>query len=506
SGVATLSSFSTNVENPLFIMDIDASSIQSLIDEIHIGDGAETHLISSDGRVITCLKEGETAQNVSDIAGQAFYQNILQSEEMQGSETVSYKGADHIMVYQKVGDSGYTLIGLIPRAELLKTVTVIRYFTVGLVLLAALVALGMGLYMATGMGRTINRIVDVADGAASGDLTLNPTSHRKDELGFLTGSIAKMISNMRELIQQVLEISQKVAGSADTVATTSQQISATSNEIASAIQEIAHGASEQAGDAEQGSSKMEELAGKINNVSDNAKNIHSVSQDTTKLVKDGLLSIEDLDKKCHQTTTITEAILSDIQQLQQQSRSIDKITKVIDGIVGQTKLLALNAAIEAARAGEAGRGFAVVADEVRKLAEQSMEATREITAIIKATHQQTAQTVERAQSAEETIKSQNQSVVATISIFKQISSSMGSLVASVEHIMSGIAEMEENKNEAVLMMQSVSSVSQQTAASSEEITASAEEQQSSIEELAAFAQELSDAAQQLTESITRFKI
>ncbi|WP_120497118.1 methyl-accepting chemotaxis protein [Kiloniella sp. EL199] len=83
-----------------------------------------------------------------------------------------------------------------------------------------------------------------------------------------------------------------------------------------------------------------------------------------------------------------------IQILAQASERIGDVVKLIEGIAGQTNLLALNATIEAARAGDAGKGFAVVASEVKSLAQQTAEATKDITDQISEIQSVTGQVVE----------------------------------------------------------------------------------------------------------------
>ncbi|MFE8698854.1 methyl-accepting chemotaxis protein [Cytobacillus sp. FJAT-53684] len=84
--------------------------------------------------------------------------------------------------------------------------------------------------------------------------------------------------------------------------------------------------------------------------------------------------IANLGEQLHETSV-------KMNQLNERSKEIEMIVKVIKEIADQTNLLALNASIEAARAGEHGKGFAVVAEEVRKLAENTAESTHNISVL-----------------------------------------------------------------------------------------------------------------------------
>lgn len=83
-------------------------------------------------------------------------------------------------------------------------------------------------------------------------------------------------------------------------------------------------------------------------------------------------AINDATQKVDMTmTTVSDLVTS--------AQKIGEITQLINSITSKTNLLALNATIEAARAGDAGKGFSVVANEVKTLANQTANATEEIT-------------------------------------------------------------------------------------------------------------------------------
>lgn len=500
----------------LLIIDVKTEPIEELMSGIQLGESGEIHLLSPDSRDIASIhfmdgEEGpmsheEIEENTANFVEQDFIEKIRESEEYSGNLDVSYNDKDHLLVYNKLEQSDYALIGLIPTAELLSAANAIKKTTVALIIGAIIVAIGLGTYMAVGMSSAIGEVIKAANTAAQGDLTAIPHSNRKDEFGVLTDNIAYMITNVRHLVEESAQIAQTVSDSATTVAATAEEVSASSNEIATAIQEIARGAGEQAHDVEQGVDKIQSLAEEINKVSQNVDTIHEISEKSTEITQKGILSIDNLSNCAQETTNIANLMLSDMQALSQESKSIGKIINVIDGIADQTNLLALNAAIEAARAGEAGKGFAVVASEVKKLAEQSMEATKEIANILNATIKKTEESLKQAQAADEIIKIQNQAVDETVASFNDIATSMEELAHHLDMISQGVIEMDKYKDEVVSAMHDISAVSEESAASSEEVTASTEEQLAGIEELAAYAQDLSAASDKLYKAINKFKI
>ena len=212
----------------------------------------------------------------------------------------------------------------------------------------------------------IQPMADTARRIAGGDLTLAIKPHsERDELG---GAFAQMIASLQQLTGRTLEVTASLSTATREISAVASQQAATTAEQAAAVNETTATIEEVRRTAEQSS----ERAQMVSEMAGNSLTLADGGLQAVKNAEDGMLSLKD------QVRQIAETILA----LSEQTQQIGEIIATVNDIADQSNLLALNAAMEAARAGEAGKSFAVVAGEVRNLAEQSRQATRQVSGIL----------------------------------------------------------------------------------------------------------------------------
>lgn len=354
----------------------------------------------------------ETQESV--FSSQDFYKKAKSGDFV--STMVKYNKQNYLFIRVPIADTGSDVCCLVPEKVMLSQAYEIRNMTVGITILAILIAIAVALFLAFSMHKAINTVVGVLEKAAGGDLTGNVRLNRKDEFGILANSINGMISSMKGLLNKVDQISSLVQSSSDDVSKTSELLVSSSDEIYNAMSEIESGTSSQAREDEKCLEHMDGLSDRINVLTTNTSAIETISRNTKDYVSQGINIIAELTERSKDTQNVTEAVIEGINKLNEESKTIEGIVEVISSISDQTSLLSLNASIEAARAGESGKGFAVVADEIRKLADESMQAVGGISDIITGINTRTEQTVETAKRAEHIVAAQQEALKTTINM------------------------------------------------------------------------------------------
>ncbi len=160
-----------------------------------------------------------------------------------------------------------------------------------------------------------------------------------------------------------------------------------------------------------------------------------------------------------------------IMKLGQSSSKIGEIIDVINEIADQTSLLSLNAAIEAARAGEHGRGFAVVADEIRKLAENTLNATNEISSLIKTVQSDVETVISANKQVGELVVKNKEIVEQSINAFLDVTNHIGQANSMINNIASAVEEQSKLINDINERTQTISNHLKNASSSIEQISA-----------------------------------
>lgn len=329
---------------------------------------------------------------------------LQQGKAYKGTTTLF--GKRFFTIYHPTFDTGGKINGALyvgmPVEDLYTSYSgIMTSVTAGIGLTAILACILIGL-TAKHMFRPLSAISLRVKGLAEGDLdTRIEFQDRHDEIG----AVAQALEVLRETSRHSQTIEQERAALAKKDGQRRQELDQAITEFRSHVSSSLRALRDDTSGMNTRAREMAEVCMTTQRAIDTASgsagtassNVTSVASATTEL-SSSITSIGGQLTRAKEMsqTTLHDAETSDrqITTLAETAGKIGNVIGLINEIAKQTNLLALNATIEAARAGEAGKGFAVVAQEVKTLANQTSQATGEISEQITTIQSSTQQAVD----------------------------------------------------------------------------------------------------------------
>ena len=224
------------------------------------------------------------------------------------------------------------------------------------------------------------------------------------------------------------------------------------------------------------------------NMMDNcAKAMHQLTKDITRVsssadsvLKEALLGMQNV-KRGREIVIRTKEQMDIIHEeshklnkfvynLNENSKDIHGLLKIITEIVEQTNLLALNASIEAVRAGEHGKGFTIVANEVKKLAGRSKNAVGSIENTLIRIDKDTKEIVLLSEMGSKEAEKGQLAVSETSSLFQSLEGIVEQVTSKMDQVSLTTREMTTKVEGTEILLNEGSSISQKNSISTKQVS------------------------------------
>ncbi|MFD2443294.1 methyl-accepting chemotaxis protein [Bacillus sp. CGMCC 1.16607] len=383
--------------------------------------------------------------------------------------------------------------------------------TLMVLVISVIVSMVLGIITIVIIGRLIskklNHIVSVSNEIAAGNLHVELQEYKgKDEIAALSKATSLMKEQLSTMIQEISSVSNHVNNKSGELNVAASEVRASSQQVASTMQELSSGAEVQANHASELSEIMDDYLRKVNEATESGEVIRKSSNDVLVMTQKGNTLMRESQQQMVKINHIMKSSVDKVQGLDDQTKQISKLVKVIHEIAGQTNLLALNAAIEAARAGEHGRGFAVVADEVRKLAEQVSFSVSDITKIVQGIQTESNNVVHSLQAGYSEVEEGTNQIEITGQTFKEIYEAVTLMTDKVKEISDSLEQVAKSSVSMNASIENIASISEESAAGIEQTSASVTQTNHSMEEISENAGALAELSDQLNSMISKFKL
>ncbi|MBP2635344.1 MAG: methyl-accepting chemotaxis sensory transducer with Cache sensor [Firmicutes bacterium] len=484
--------------------DVSLKTIGEIASRTSVGTSGYVDVVDNEGTLLASINSDMVTKQ--ENMGQAKYAQNVMAGQTGNMEAASSVGVDSLIVFSPVKSFNWGVITYLPKKEIADQIKQSLLVMSILILLAVFLAAGTAIYVAKGMAKPINELVQVADEIARGNLRQNVQVKGVAEVNKLAVSLDKMRQDLKNIILDIMTSAEQVSASSQQLTASAEQSGQATQLVANTICQLAQGAEQQVGAVDTTSIVVEKMSAGIQEVSANASSVNIISEQAATAAQSGGKSVEAVMQQMDIIERTVANSADAVTQLGERSLKIGQIVETISSIAGQTNLLALNAAIEAARAGEQGRGFAVVAEEVRKLAEQSQEAAKQIAELIIEVQTETDRAVVAMNDGTREVKKGSEVVNTAGQAFQEIVGLVESVSGQFKCISSAMQQMADESQQIVVAVTDIDKISKEAAAHTQTVSATTEEHAASMEEITAASQSLVRMAEKLQNTVAKFKL
>ncbi len=484
------------------------------IDDIAAKTGIEVTFFYNDTRLVTSLKDADGKRILGSKAGDFLVENVLQDGNEVFTNRVLVDGTFYFGYYVPVHQNNSDeIIGMVfagmPVKEIYASLNLITMiFTVAILVILVIAVIGC-LLVSRGIAKSIRNSMDVVKQISEGNLNVEIEQSmldRKDEAGALSCNTQTLIDNLSAMIGKISNNTMTLNASSEEMNAAAGQAGNAVGNINDDLHNMLTGAVEQTGNAQNIKNSihnmnihLEKTLGEVDHLSDETKAMLDARNDVDK-------SLNQLDASNQDVMTEVENIQ---KQTQQNNESVEKIiaaVSYISDIADQTNLLSLNASIEAARAGETGKGFAVVAEEIGKLANQSNEASTEISELVNLLSYNSNQTMDIMDSVQDAMNDQTKKLVETANIFKQLQEHVSHVADGVDVIRDATVQLGKETDEIGKDIKNLSDIAQRNEDTVKGTISFSDEVLGTVNSVTEMSTEVSSSANDMAGVVSHFRM
>ncbi len=303
----------------------------------------------------------------------------------------------------------------------------------------------------------VKPLVDASEAmatVATGDFSKKVSVTAKHEIGRVAEAVNGMLDSVRDSIHGISGSSREVAFQAQALHHVSQSMEDGATRASSEAAQVSNAGKAMMDSVHQSSALLGTLASSITQVSRDTDQAAALARNAVRMTRETRQSV---------------------QRLAESGAVIDSVTEAMNRVAFETNILALNAAIEAARQGVAGRGFAIVAKQIRSMAEQTQQATSEISRRVGVVHEGITAAVSGISAIDQSIM-QLAAIAASIAAeTKRQGNASTQLEGRVDAIMTSTAEISKHLADVAQVIDQTRAGANRTRAGADAVAASVEE-------------------------------